>query len=328
MSWYRKIDIRIHNDAKFMSLSERGKLLFLTILTHPGMTALGGMRATEAGLCEDMATGVNRISGCPAECGALCPALCPAECCERVIEDYKKAFRLLLEKGLIRHDPMARCLIIPNFLKYNPPVNPSVVIAWNEAGDLIPECSLKDQLIENTREFLKKFCKPSFLEAFRLEAKRKGTAPQKVKHNAGHNVKHSAEHNAEHNALQQEQEQEQEKELKDIDCPPTLIKPLELQELWNKYAPSYLPRKEKLNKTLQTLIRTRLKDHPESEWWTMLFQDIDISDFYSGRNGKWPGLDFEWAVKNCEKLRSKLDREKTTMSEDEVDRWKKQFLQN
>jgi len=60
MGRYRKIDPRIHNDAKFKALSERGKLLFFTILTHPHMTALGAMRATEAGLCQEMTLGLPR----------------------------------------------------------------------------------------------------------------------------------------------------------------------------------------------------------------------------------------------------------------------------
>ena len=46
MSHHRKIDVRIWNDQKFLSLSERGKLAFLMLLTHPMMTALGAMRGT------------------------------------------------------------------------------------------------------------------------------------------------------------------------------------------------------------------------------------------------------------------------------------------
>jgi hypothetical protein len=42
------------------------------------------------------------------------------------------------------------------------------VMAWNQSGDLITECQLRDELIENTRNFLKGYEKPSFLEAFKL----------------------------------------------------------------------------------------------------------------------------------------------------------------
>lgn len=46
MSYFRKIDVRIWNDAKFRALSHHGKLTFIMLLTHPNMTALGAMRTT------------------------------------------------------------------------------------------------------------------------------------------------------------------------------------------------------------------------------------------------------------------------------------------
>ena len=51
---YRKIDVRIHNDFKYRQLSDKAKLLFLTILTHPQLTSIGAMKATQAGLAEEM----------------------------------------------------------------------------------------------------------------------------------------------------------------------------------------------------------------------------------------------------------------------------------
>lgn len=50
MSFFHKIDVRIWNDAKFRALSHSGKLVFIMLLTHPGMTALGAMRTTPEGL--------------------------------------------------------------------------------------------------------------------------------------------------------------------------------------------------------------------------------------------------------------------------------------
>ena len=198
MGRYRKIDPRIHNDAKYKALSERGKLLFLTILTHPHMTALGSMRATEAGLCEEMAQGVSLKN-------ADCPADCPADRAAGVLESYRNAFQGILGKGLVKFDPKNSCLVIPKFLKYNPPESPSVVTAWNAAGDLIPECHLKDELIENTRLFLKKFDKPSFLDAFKL-VPNGGQAD-------GQTDGQAAPQGAGQSVGQQEQEQEQEKDI-------------------------------------------------------------------------------------------------------------------
>ncbi|MCK9374768.1 MAG: hypothetical protein M0P73_01315 [Syntrophobacterales bacterium] len=188
MGRYRKIDPRIHNDAKFKALSERGKLLFLTILTHPHMTALGAMRATEAGLCEEMALGVSLKN-------ADCPTDCPSDWPAGVLKSYRNAFQGIIEKGLIKFDPENACLVIPKFLTYNPPESPSVVVAWNQSGDLIPECQLRDELIENTRLFLKGYAKTSFLEAFKL---------------VPNGYSQTARQTAPQTGPQQEQEQEQE----------------------------------------------------------------------------------------------------------------------
>jgi hypothetical protein len=106
MGRYRKIDPRIHNDAKFRALSERGKLLLFTILTHPHMTALGAMRATESGLCEEMALGASgKDAGCLGDCAPGCPSGCSAGSVAGVFESYRSAFRILIKKGLVSSTP-------------------------------------------------------------------------------------------------------------------------------------------------------------------------------------------------------------------------------
>ncbi len=54
MSHFRKIDVRIWNDAKFQSLADEGKLIFFLLLTHPNMTALGAMRCSLDGLLAEL----------------------------------------------------------------------------------------------------------------------------------------------------------------------------------------------------------------------------------------------------------------------------------
>lgn len=209
MGRYRKIDPRIHNDAKFKALSERGKLLFFTILTHPHMTALGAMRATEAGLCEEMALGApGRDAGSATGCTSDCASDCSAGRAAGVFESYRQAFRSLIKNGLIKFDPTNACLVIPKFLKYNPPESPSVVTAWNAAGDLIPECALRDELIKNTINFLQGYGKPSFLESFKL-VPNGGQADEQTDVQPGPQSDGQS-------AGQQEQEQEQ-----DLNTPPT-----------------------------------------------------------------------------------------------------------
>ncbi len=61
MSKYRKIDPRIWNDEHFRPLSDSAKLLFLFLLTHPHLTALGAMRATPAGLADELRWSEKRI---------------------------------------------------------------------------------------------------------------------------------------------------------------------------------------------------------------------------------------------------------------------------
>jgi hypothetical protein len=142
MARFRKVDCRIWNDARFNALSERGKLVFLFLLTHPGMTMVGAMRATEAGLAAEL--------GIP-------------------IEGFAEAFREVLSKGIAKHDPKASFLWLPNFTKYNRPESPNVVKAWPDAFDLVPECGLKYQLFEKLKAFsggLSKGFQEAFVEAF------------------------------------------------------------------------------------------------------------------------------------------------------------------
>jgi len=128
MAKYRKIDPRIWNDEKFRSLSDNGKLVFLFLLTHPFMTALGAMRATIPGLAAEM--GWKQ-------------------------EAFAKAFQEALSKGMAEHDAEACFVWLPRFLKYNGPESPNVVKAWVSSLDLLPECSLKNKVIQDVKAFAK-----------------------------------------------------------------------------------------------------------------------------------------------------------------------------
>ena len=142
MARYRKIDTRIWNDAKFNALSERGKLVFFFLLTHPNLTMLGAMRATVPGLAAEL--------GMPAE-------------------GFAEAFREVLAKAMGKHDQSASFFWLPNFLRYNRPESPNVVKSWPDAFDLLPECHLKDQLFLQLKAFtegLSKGFQQAFVEAF------------------------------------------------------------------------------------------------------------------------------------------------------------------
>lgn len=126
MARYRKISTSIWNDAKFRALSDSAKLVFFMLLTHPNMTALGAMRATVAGLAEELGW---------------------------TAEAFREAFQEAISKGMAEHDPKACFVALPNFLKYNGPESPNVVKAWVGALDLLPECSLKSLVIQRSKAF-------------------------------------------------------------------------------------------------------------------------------------------------------------------------------
>lgn len=86
------------------------------------------------------------------------------------------------------------------------------------------------------------------------------------------------------------------------------ISPKELSEIWNRHAPKYLSRVNSMSDKRAKKLKHSMNSFNDPAWWTRLFQDIDLSDFYSGKDGKWTGMDFDWAILNCEKLRGKLDR--------------------
>lgn len=126
MAKYRKIDPRIWNDEKFCALTHMGKLVFLFLMTHPHMTALGAMRASLPGLAAELK--MNEKA-------------------------FGIAFGEAFAKGIVEHDPIASFIALPNFLKYNGPESPNVVKAWASSLDLVPECNLKNKLIQRVKGF-------------------------------------------------------------------------------------------------------------------------------------------------------------------------------
>ena len=104
MARYRKIDVRVWDDAKFRSLSPIqpcGQGLWFFLLTNRNTTSVPGCYyAGEAALAEMLGWS---------------------------LEGFRKAFRELQKNGLAKADWSARVVWIPNVAKYNPPENPNVV---------------------------------------------------------------------------------------------------------------------------------------------------------------------------------------------------------
>jgi hypothetical protein len=138
MAHYRKIDVRIWNDAKFIALSNSAKLIFLFLITHPQMTALGAMRATPQGLAAEL---------------------------QMTSEAFAEAFAEALAQGLAKHDRDVCCIWLPNFLKYQSAESPNVLRNWAKQVEYIPECSLKTLAVAGLRAYAEGLSK-GFLKAF------------------------------------------------------------------------------------------------------------------------------------------------------------------
>ncbi|PBB21143.1 hypothetical protein [Mesorhizobium sp. WSM4313] len=135
---YRKVDTRVWNDAKFRALADDDKLVFLLLLTHPGMTALGALPSHANGLAHMLKWSPKR---------------------------FGEALGGVLENGLAEYDEDEGLICLPNFLKYNPPENPNVVKAWVSCADMLPECDLKSRTL--SRAYKSLLSRPkSFAEAF------------------------------------------------------------------------------------------------------------------------------------------------------------------
>lgn len=125
MSWYRMVDVRIHGDAKFLSLSPdqpSGRALFKHLLICEENGPLPGVvRAGAASL---------------------------AEALEWSPEGLRERFGELFREGLAEADWRARLVFLPNGIKYNPPNNPNVVAGWAKHWDALPEGPLKARIWE------------------------------------------------------------------------------------------------------------------------------------------------------------------------------------
>lgn len=124
MAHWRKVDTRIHGDRKYRALSDGSKFLFLSLLTHPNLTTVGAMRASTASLAADMRWSHNGT---------------------------RRALGELSRAGLVKIDDEACCMVLPGWVKHNPPESENNVKAWRGALSLVPECELRDELIDVLR---------------------------------------------------------------------------------------------------------------------------------------------------------------------------------
>jgi hypothetical protein len=266
MGRYRKIDPRIWNDEKFRTLSDRAKLAFILILTHPTMTCLGAMRGTVNGLAAELGWKPNAM---------------------------REAIGETVRTGMIELNSEAAYIGVPRFLRYNEPEGPnSVTKAWVNALDLVPECEEKRALIERCRDYLRarssEFRNNINGPIWRLlsDAKLDGIRDA------------IPEGNLEPCSIQeQEQEQEIERELTLLSPNGDRATPEKLVELWNQVV-TKLPKVQRFTNQRRRMAARRLKEHPDLAWWERAFRAADSDGFYSGENDRRWRADFDWLLKN------------------------------
>jgi hypothetical protein len=260
MARYRKIDPRIWNDAKFRDLSDRAKLAFFMLLTHPHMTAIGAMRASLDGLASEIGWSAKA---------------------------FREAFGEASSKGLVKHDERASILWLPNFLKYNGPESPNVVRAWLGAFDLLPESALKNQAIQSAKAFtegLPEAFGKAFTEALakampnpepeqepEQEQEKTPQPPDALKLNGGSTTNGHADLHAEVLGIWREV-------LPDLPQPRT----------WEA------DRRKKLDARIADTVR-RGKPADSPDYWRALFAKVARSDFLCGRKKDWR-CDLPWLL--------------------------------
>lgn len=174
MARYKKIDVRIWNDAKFNALSSDARLIFLFMLTSPQTTMVGAVPVDKHTVSRILKFDEIR---------------------------YGIGYKQLSEYGMLEYDE-AGIFWIKNFLKYNPPENPKVVISWSSLLDLFPECQL---LIKIAKSVLKA-CET------RGEAYVKALHPE-FKKLAKYDMSNGMPYGIAYPIPYQEQEQEQEQDI-------------------------------------------------------------------------------------------------------------------
>ena len=301
MALFRKIDPRIWNDEKFRSLSDDARLTFLFVLTHPNLTALGAMRATVPGLAAEIGWKPRRL---------------------------RAALVALSERGMIEIDEAASFVCAPNFLRYNEPTGPnSVIKAWPNALNLIPECGGKTALVARCRQYLvqkskefRDFIGDTIWDVFRdvpgdgpgqpspiqeLEQELENESEQKQERERDiEQPRHKGDGQAPPVAAplspsggnEKPSSENPEPETPAATSPVTAATPQQLLDAWNRCAPNLVPA-HTLTLSRTRLAQDRLRERPALAEWEGIFRRMNASPFLRGQNDwKWRAS-FDWALK-------------------------------
>lgn len=131
MARYRKVACNFWYDEKVHALSDDSRTLFIMILTHPLMTPLGAAPLNPGGLAYELRWTERRCM---------------------------KSIKALVDAGLLRWQD--RMVWVPSFFKHNRPESPNVVRSWAGCLDMLPECELRDEVLQSMQELAADMGKP------------------------------------------------------------------------------------------------------------------------------------------------------------------------
>lgn len=133
---YRKVSCQIHDDVRFRGWSDDGKLLFLCLLTHPGLMA-GVLRTHPAMLAAERGWTQSRLDKAMLELGD----------------------RVLVE-------PAELAVGLPNWIRHNVPDNPSMATALGKLLREAPQGTVREEVARRSESWLRSEMGDTWAEAW------------------------------------------------------------------------------------------------------------------------------------------------------------------
>lgn len=131
MSRYRKIEVQLWADRKFLALSPlppSGQSLWLFLLTGPHTGPIPGLfRIGQAAMAETLGWD---------------------------LEAFREAFQEVFQQGMVKANWKDRVVWIPKAIYHNLPQSPNVIRSWAEELKTIPDCDLRTEALSGIREGL------------------------------------------------------------------------------------------------------------------------------------------------------------------------------
>lgn len=124
----------IWDDPKFYQLSPMGKLIYLYLISAPTGNGLGCFKLAKSTMIDDLRMNTEQFG-------------------ERFTERFQNGFQECLQFGLLKYDEQTRVILLPTYIKRNPPHNPNVIKGLGKSFARIPNCELKAECFHIVKDF-------------------------------------------------------------------------------------------------------------------------------------------------------------------------------